>query len=758
MIDVGSAVGYLMLDTSDFQSGFKTALGNLKSFRDKTTHVEGRLASLSTAFTTLGGKLTKYVTVPLAGMGGLALKASSDFESAFAKIKTETNASADELEDLRDVMEDVFGEGFGENFDDVASAIADVRQQLGSLSKDEMTRVTKNAIAIRDTFGVEVKESIRSVDTLMKNFGTTSEEAFDLIVKGYQSGLDFSNEFLDNINEYSVQFKKLGLDAEDMFKILESGAESGAWNLDKIGDAIKELSIRVVDGSNTTNEAFSRMGLDAIEMANKFAQGGATAEEAFWQVIDTLAEMEDPLEQNLAGVGLFGTMWEDLGPTVITQLAGIKDETYNAKDAMQDLINQKYDNFKGTMSELKNSVLLLGAAFGEKLMPYFEDLAQKAADLTQRFNDLDEGVQGIIAKVLLFASIVGPVLIIVGQIIGSIKTIIGLFGGFSAIASAVTNPVGLAILALTGLVIFFKSGFAEKFFEAIGSLYDLVAGALAEFIANLLEMLLEIVQTLFDAGVQLAQNLWNGFLSILTQFGTWIAENLLQVIYKIIEFAANFLDAGIQLAQNLWNGIMNIMSQIASWVWSTISNIVTTIINFASNFYNSGVTLFTNLWNGLKSLAASILSWIGEKVGEFVQSVKDAASKFYSAGADMFAQLWEGLKSIWTNLSSWVSEKVGWLIDQVAFWKKESKNFENDPTGGSGKSAEGSYASGLNYVPRDMTVYVHKGEAILTAEQNKNRGQGNGDTIIINSPTPLSPSKTAREFKRAKRELALGSS
>ena len=59
-----------------------------------------------------------------------------------------------------------------------------------------------------------------------------------------------------------------------MFAIFQAGADSGAFNLDKIGDAVKELAIRVVDGSDSTKEGFQLLGLDADAMATKFAAGG----------------------------------------------------------------------------------------------------------------------------------------------------------------------------------------------------------------------------------------------------------------------------------------------------------------------------------------------------------------------------------------------------------------------------------------------------------------------------------------------------
>ena len=86
------------------------------------------------------------------------------------------------------------------------------------------------------------------------------------MTQGMQSGLNFSDELFDNIDEYSVQFKKLGLDAEDMFSVFANGAQNGAFNLDKIGDAVKEFSIRAIDGSDTTKQGFEALGMNADEM------------------------------------------------------------------------------------------------------------------------------------------------------------------------------------------------------------------------------------------------------------------------------------------------------------------------------------------------------------------------------------------------------------------------------------------------------------------------------------------------------------
>src|SRR4030042_1879790 len=109
---------------------------------------------------------------------------------------------------------------------------------------------------------MEVNESIRSADMMMKTFGDTGEEAYNLIAQGAQWGLDKNGNLLDSINEYSVHFQQLGLDSTDMFNMFQNGAMAGVFDIDKLGDAVKEFGIRVKDGSDGTKEAFKMLGLD----------------------------------------------------------------------------------------------------------------------------------------------------------------------------------------------------------------------------------------------------------------------------------------------------------------------------------------------------------------------------------------------------------------------------------------------------------------------------------------------------------------
>lgn len=98
----------------------------------------------------------------------------------------------------------------------------------------------------------------------------------------------------------------MGLSAEQMMGILIAGAQAGAFNLDKVGDAVKEFNIRAGDGSKTTAEGFKAIGLSADAMKAAIRAGGEEAQQAFMATVAALAAMEDPVAQNTAGVALFG--------------------------------------------------------------------------------------------------------------------------------------------------------------------------------------------------------------------------------------------------------------------------------------------------------------------------------------------------------------------------------------------------------------------------------------------------------------------
>lgn len=318
-----------------------------------------------------------------------AVQVAGNMDKGVRKIVSATNASAEDMQNLRSVVETIYGDNFGESAEDIADSISKIKQNLGDLSDEELINITESAYALQDVFDYGVDESSRAVKAMMENFDVSAAEAYDYIARGAQNGLDYSGELLDNISEYSVQFKKMGLSASDMFTIFENGAENGAWNLDKIGDSVKELAIRVIDGSDTSKQGFEALGFKADEMAKKFGAGGETARDAFQEVITALAAMDDPVAQNTAGINLMGTMWEDMGAQAVLALGDISDSAYDCAGALDGIKDVNYGGLPDTLESIKRQIDLLIEPIGKSLVPSLNEVSETISDVREK-GDLQE--------------------------------------------------------------------------------------------------------------------------------------------------------------------------------------------------------------------------------------------------------------------------------------------------------------------------------------------------------------------------------
>ncbi|HBF6382111.1 TPA: phage tail tape measure protein, partial [Clostridioides difficile] len=373
----------------------------LQNQTDTTSQAQERLQEQLKKVGEVASKACAGLGAGVLSIGGMAIKANEDYQKALNQIQASTGNTVQGMEHLKDAMLGVYKNNFGEDFADIANAMSIVDKSLAGATGN-IQSLTEKAIGFRDTFGYEVSESIRSADALVRNFGISGDEAFNLMAQGQQRGLDYSGELLDNINEYSVQFKKLGLSATDMFNLFESGMNAGAFNLDKIGDAIKEFSIRAIDGSNTTIDGFNKLGMNAEEMGAKFAKGGVGAKTAFYQVIEAIKNVNDPVKQSIIGVDLFGTMWEDLGPQVVTQLGSIKNKFDETKNTMDEINKIKYASFSQGLQgigRIINAGVLI--PLGQRMLPALNEFANwlkndGVKSINSFANEIGNGLSGAV--------------------------------------------------------------------------------------------------------------------------------------------------------------------------------------------------------------------------------------------------------------------------------------------------------------------------------------------------------------------------
>ena len=619
-----------------------------KSLGTSTKAANKQLATIQKA----ANKVSTTMTAGLAAMGTGAIAATKyladlggEWQTATNQVAASTGAAGKELEGLRDVMEDVYAANYGDSVADVGDAVAMVNRNMANLDQNGLTAATEGALALRDAFEYDVAESTRAAEAIRKNFGSSAEEAFSLIAAGAQNGLDYSGELIDTINEYSSQFAKLGFDADGMFNILQAGADGTAWNLDKVGDAIKEFSIRAIDGSDSTVEAFTSLGYNAENIMATFAAGGEGANKAFFDVINTLMAVDDQVERDALGVALFGTMWEDLGTEAMEAMAGASQAAYDTEGALEKINQVKYNDLdsaiQGIGRQMEVALLPAADAVYQSLMDSMpeiteamEEVSPVIAEIAGDFADwaggaISDGLPVLVDGIRDFANWAGkayekakPFLSFLWEHKGTVLAVAAALRVLGPAIGAVTTAMNAFKTAKTFMAPLQSSGKIAQVtaaFQRFGSILTGPLGiiiAVAGAIALLYKNWDTVKAWLVNFGNTVNQ-IWTNFSNVVGNAITAIGQKFpllgayLQGWWESIQAAVENVKA---IFQNIIDFISNVFSGNWSAAWQNIVNIFGNlfgmIVNLAKAPINGVISAINWVLSKINSISVTIPDWV----------------------------------------------------------------------------------------------------------------------------------------------------
>lgn len=304
----------------------------------------------SEGFTVLKGAISNLVSDALNVAIDKFKEMSVSAEQSLNSLQVKTGMSAEAVGELKDEMFDLYKNNYGDSLNDVADKMALVVQNIDESNPQKIKEITENAIGLSDAFGSDFEENLRGINGLMTNMGLTADEAFDLIAKGSQNGLDKTHELTDNLAEYTQLWGQAGFSAEEMFSILQNGLDSGAYTLDKVNDLVGEMSRSIIDGRLAENiDSFSDKTAQIFE---SFKSGRATQREVFDSMIDDLNNTSNLAEKLATSSSTWSALGEDNAMSVITALNNVNDTYKDVEGTMQEINDIQYNDIGSQISAL----------------------------------------------------------------------------------------------------------------------------------------------------------------------------------------------------------------------------------------------------------------------------------------------------------------------------------------------------------------------------------------------------------------------
>ncbi len=497
-----------------------------------------RAEKSSDGFTVVKGALSDLVSDGI----GKAIDAFKDLglegETALKKTQASAGLSNERMKGVADTIKKVYKSGKGESFEGLTESAGEVLQIFGDINDEDLSKILSNTSTLESVLGSDTTETLRAVNSLMKQFGISSEQAFNLIAQGAQNRLNQNGDLLDTINEYSVQFKHLGFSADDMFNMLANGASAGTWSVDKLGDAVKEFNIRLSD--STSAEALQKLGFNADEIKAKVSAGGAEGAAALQQVMQGLASVDNETERYTLGQQLMGTMWEDLGEDAVFALMNTEGSIKSTNDAMAQMDTTATDSAQASFDKLSRTVSMDVAealsGLMELLQPIFEWLSENQLVLYVIIGAIAAIAAGMAAYTIAqwaanAAMWASPVTWIVAAIVALIAVI--------ALIIAYWDEVCAAMKAAWDAMVTWLGGVGDW-------IYNNVIAPVVNFFTGLWNAI--------TGGVKAA---WDFVVNLVVGIANWINTNVFQ---PIANFFKALWDGMVAVAKGALNGIIGLLN------------------------------------------------------------------------------------------------------------------------------------------------------------------------------------------------------
>ena len=170
----------------------KQAKGGEKGLLDLAKEADGSTGIFGKLKGVVEGLGVSMGSLSVAAVGIKAISGAADLDKAMGQFAAATGIADAALAEYEDTLKNIYANNYGESFEDIGNAMATITQQMGKLDQATLQNITEDALTLRDTFGYEINESVRSASTLMTQFGISGDKAMSLIATGAQNGLDFS--------------------------------------------------------------------------------------------------------------------------------------------------------------------------------------------------------------------------------------------------------------------------------------------------------------------------------------------------------------------------------------------------------------------------------------------------------------------------------------------------------------------------------------------------------------------------------------
>jgi TP901 family phage tail tape measure protein len=506
-------------------------------------------------------------------------------------------------------------------------------------------------------------------------------------------------------DQFDKMSKRTGVAVEDL-SALSYAAEISGTNIGTVENGLRMLATNINDaaqGVGLAKDAFEELNIATADTEGNLRPTVDVLKEAATKI----AELEDETKQVALAGEIFGRRYgTELLPLLKEGGEGIDELMGRAQELGIVISTEAATNaaeYTDSMTDLTESLAGTGRIIGDTLIPAITPLIEKTTEIIAKVSDWVAANPELVETIAK----IGVILMAGGAVL---KGLVLLKGAIAAIGTMTTGPIGLLILAITGIIVVWKNwdeiiafvlDWKDKIIGYLTDLKDIATQKIQEMIDWIIqkfEDLANLPQKMLDWGKNAIGGFIDGILGrkgdmenavekgiteplagnlafrsppkrgLLHDSDKWMPNMMDMFADGIkggapgIENAVTAITSGIEtnfedMAENTVLTFTGMTDDLENSITIASENIESVTVTFADNFMN----IFESLKTDFKSnFVTPVIGYLEDQLADAIYGLLTNADDFEWS----WKSFWEGLKQI---LIRAVAEMIAKLIVLASF-------------------------------------------------------------------------------------------
>lgn len=384
-----------------------------------TKSFDQQLSAFSQKTTKFGREFTTGVSLPVAGLAGVATKSFSGFESSMTKITGLVGVSREQTQawsgDVRQIAQE-----FGITGKEAADALYFITSSglQGSQAIDAL-RISAKASAAGLGETSVIADLVTSSLNAYAGTGLTAAKATDVLTAAVRTGKSEPDELANSMGRVLPISANLGVSFDQVAAAMAAMSLTGT-DADEAATQLRGILNALLKPSVQAEEALGAVGLSSAELRKQIAEKGLlpTLKTLVSTLGDDSAATALVFDDTRALTGAMNLLGKNSGQTE----AIFKDVAAASGDldrAFQEQSKTTEFKMKKAWSEANDALIGLGESIG----PTVANVLTAASKIGTAFNGLPDPIKAVVTTLGGVAIVVGPAAYGIGKVAGAVSSL-----------------------------------------------------------------------------------------------------------------------------------------------------------------------------------------------------------------------------------------------------------------------------------------------------------------------------------------------